>query len=817
MSGIRNRIEKGFERLSDTIFDHRYKTLFVMILFVGMMASQIPKITIDTSTEGFLHKEDPSLVEYEKFRDQFGREQMLVIALNPPDVFDQTFLKKLKALHRDLEKHAPYLEDITSLINARNTRGEQDELIVEDLFENWPETPEDMDEIKQRVYDNRMYQNMLISEDRTFTTIVIQTRAYSQKGNKEDDLDGLDGGFDDEFETNAGSSGEEVMEEASKIYLTDEENGEFVKAVEEILARHHFPDTKIYMAGLPAVTHFLKRTMLKDMKTFMAIAVITIGVFLIVLFRRLSAALMALFVVMLSLFSTVGLMAFFGVALKLPTQILPSFILAVGVGDSVHILVIFFRRFDKTGKRKEAISYALGHSGLAILMTSLTTAGGLFSFITAAVAPIADLGVFAAAGVMLALVYTIILLPALLSIVPLKPKKQVLNRPDEGQTMLDKLLDFIGGISIRFPWQVLILSGVIITVSVFGMIRIEFSHNPVKWLPEDNPIRIANEKIDDVLKGSTSLEVILDTKTKNGLYDPAILNKLESSAEYLEEEFVSNDVPVGKAWSIATVLKEINQALHANDKAYYRVPQDKQLVAQEFLLFENSGSDDLEDFTDSQFSKARFTIKVPFIDAISFTGFIDDIDEYFKKTYPEVEVQSTGMVAIFVRVITASIMSLKVSYMYALSIITVLMMVLIGRVRIGLLSMIPNITPILIILGIMGWMDIPMDLFSMMIGSISIGLAVDDTIHFMHNFRRYFEAGNDAGKAVLETLHSTGRAMLVTTCVLSIGFFTFMFASMGNLFNFGMLTGTAILMALLSDYFIAPSLMIIVNRNRENI
>jgi len=380
MSGIRNRIEKWFEKLSDTIFDHRYKTLFLVILFVGLLGSQIPKITIDTSTEGFLHETDQSLLDYEKFRDQFGREQMLVIALSPPDVFNKTFLENLKKLHNDLEKNAPYLEDITSLINARNTRGEKDELIVEDLFENWPETSEEMETIKQRVKDNQMYKNMLISEDLTFTTIVIQTHAYSQKGNKEDALEEFDEEFDEESDTEMTDENASLPDEGSKIYLTDEENGEFVKAVEAILKKHQFPDTEIYMAGLPAVSHFLKTSMMRDMRKFLAVAVITIGFFLLILFKRISAPLMALFIVILSLFSTVGFMAFCGAALKLPTQILPSFILAVGVGDSVHILVIFFRRFDRTGNRKEAISHALGHSGLAVLMTSITTASGLFRF-----------------------------------------------------------------------------------------------------------------------------------------------------------------------------------------------------------------------------------------------------------------------------------------------------------------------------------------------------------------------------------------------------------------------------------------------------
>jgi predicted RND superfamily exporter protein len=140
------------------------------------------------------------------------------------------------------------------------------------------------------------------------------------------------------------------------------------------------------------------------------------------------------------------------------------------------------------------------------------------------------------------------------------------------------------------------------------------------------------------------------------------------------------------------------------------------------------------------------------------------------------------------------------------------MVFLIGRLRIGLLSMIPNLTPIVIMLGIMGIFSFPMDVFAMMVGSIAIGLAVDDTIHFMHNFRRYYEQKGDPVWAVHETLQTTGRAMLVTTVVLSIGFFIFMFASMQNIFNFGVLTGVTIIMALLADYFLAPALMVIVNK-----
>ncbi|MCI5117654.1 MAG: hypothetical protein D3913_06765, partial [Candidatus Electrothrix sp. LOE1_4_5] len=270
----------------------------------------------------------------------------------------------------------------------------------------------------------------------------------------------------------------------------------------------------------------------------------------------------------------------------------------------------------------------------------------------------------------------------------------------------------------------------------------------------------------------------------------------------------------GKAWSITTILKEIHQALNENRAEFYRVPDDPDLIPQEFLLFENSGSDDLEDVTDSQFSKARFTIKVPFQDAVAYTDFIQTVNAHFQQTFPELKITTTGMTAIIFQTMARVIRSMAKSYIIALVVITVLMILLIGKLRTGLLSMVPNLFPIFLTLGIMGWFQVPLDLFTMLVGSISIGLAVDDTIHFMHNFRRYFEQSNDAKQAVMETLHSTGRAMLITTCVLSLGFFVFMFASMNNLVNFGWLTGFTILTALLADYFIAPALLVLVNREK---
>jgi predicted RND superfamily exporter protein len=264
------------------------------------------------------------------------------------------------------------------------------------------------------------------------------------------------------------------------------------------------------------------------------------------------------------------------------------------------------------------------------------------------------------------------------------------------------------------------------------------------------------------------------------------------------------------------VVKEIHQALNENRSDFYAIPDDRLLVAQELLLFENSGSDDLEDVVDSRFQVARFTLKLPFIDAIHYAEFIDVLQAGYSRILPDsYQVTTTGIMSILGRTIKAVIYSMAKTYVLAFLIITPLMVLLIGNVRIGLLAMIPNLAPILVTVGLMGWFGLPLDAFTLLIGSIAIGLAVDDTIHFMHNFRRYYGRSGDVRIAVRETLTSTGQALLFTSLVLSTGFLVYTFASMNILFLFGTLTAFTIVMAFLADVLLAPALMALVMRPRS--
>ncbi len=793
MSAIRQRLEQGFEVLALTIWRFRWLSLALMIAVAAALASGMAKLEFDTSNEAFLHKDDPTLLRYAAFKEQFGRDDIIILLVEPEILFSATALTELQALHEDLADNVPHLNDITSMINARNTRGEGDVLVVDDLLRRLPRTSEEIRELKARVLANPLYVNGLVDAAGRVTTIILKFEAFGSA-----DVGDALAGFDDQ----------EGGQKPNQLLPADQ-SLEAVNAIKDIVGRHQGADFRIDMAGMGAVTENLKAAMKTDMSLFLRLAVLAIGICLFLIFRRLSGVVLPLLVVALALLSTLGLMGHFGVTLTIPTVVLPSFLLAVGVGAAVHVLAMFYRYLDRGRERREAIREALGHSGLAIVMTSLTTAVGLSSFAGAELAPIAHLGVFAGLGVMLSLLFTIVLLPALLAILLIKPRDA---KADAGEALFERLLDAIADFSTRHARAATIATLAIIVVAVASAAQLRFTHDILGWLPDHWPVYQATRKIDRDIKGSVALEVIVDSGRENGLYDRDLLRALDGLAAELNEQEVAG-VFVAKTTSVVDILKEIHRALNENRSAFYAVPDDAALIPQEFLLFENSGSDDLEDVVDSRFQVARLSIRVPWHDTLVYLPLVDEVARRFEARLGDTAVVTvTGMMSLFTRTLNAAMRSAAISYVIAIAAITALMALLIGNLRIGMLAMLPNLAPIAVTMGLMWALGLPLNLFTMLVGSIAIGLAVDDTIHFMHNFRRYHDETGDVRGSVHRTLHTTGRAMLVTSIVLAVGFYIFILASLNNVSDFGLLTGTAIVLALAANFVLAPALMVLVHK-----
>ncbi len=796
MKNICLRLEKFFEAWGRGVCRHRLKALLFMLAFTALLVSQLPQLRIDTNSESYFKESDRTLLDYNAFRDQFGQDELLIVGIEPPDIFDFPFLEKLERLHRDLEANVPYLADITSLVNARNTRGEGETLIVEGLLEKWPQTPHDLATLRERVLSNFLYADLLVSRDGTFTTIILKARPILDQ-TEADILAGFEEAKPD-------------VPAQKKRYLGTEQKFAMVEAVQRVVAPYEAPDFRIHLGGMPVVDATLMTVLKEDLERLTPVSILASMGLLFLLFRRLSGVLYPILTVVLSILATMGTMAALGIPLTDIGNILPTFLLVVGIADSVHILSVFYQRYDRTDDKAEAMAYAMGHSGLAVLMTTLTTAGGLLAFIAADAAPIADLGIIAPLGVLFAFVYTVVLLPALISLLPVRRKRVRHEEPGR----FDRLLSAVARISCGHPGKVLVVSAAVLAIAVAGAAQVRFSHNALNWLPDELPARQATALMDEKLRGTVTLEAIIDTGSSGGLYDPEFLRLLEATAAHALT-FESGDVWIGKAWSVDTILKEIHRALNENRPEFYVIPDSRELIAQEFLLFEGSGSDDLEEVIDRDFRAVRLTMKLPFGDLFHYRRLQNELNSYFANTFPDAKVTVTGVAALFAHMVETAITSMVHSYLISLAVITLLMIVLIGRVRIGMLSMIPNLFPLIVLVGFMGWTGIPFDLSTTIIGSIVIALVVDDTIHFMHSFRRYFERSGNVAQAVEQTLHTTGRAILVTSIVLISGFATCLMSDMSSTQTFGMLMGLAVTFALVADFFVVPALMTLVHRGKS--
>jgi hypothetical protein len=801
---IHEHVEREFEAWGHWVHRRRRLVITVMSLLPLMLASQMSQIVLDVSNEAFLHEQDPVRIQYDEFRRQFGMESMILIAIRPPEVFAPGFLSKLRALHEAMEDEVPNVDEVMSLINARVTRGEDDELIVEELFEDWPETPEALARVEQLASTNPLYRNLLLSEDGSMTVLSVRLSAFSALAGDDD----FTAGFEGDTADVDGSA-------ASVPFMTPVELTQAVKATEAVLAEHVEDDWEVYFTGDPPVSVRIAEDMQQNIGLFLVLGLLTIAVVLYVLFRRLSGVLLPLLVVFLSILSTFGAVGMSGLPLGVPSQILPSFLLAVGVGSALHIMVIFYQEFDRGATPEDAVAFALGHSGLAVSMASVTTAGGLASFTAAELAPVSVLGFFAPFGVLIGLVFCLTLLPALLVSLPLR--RRAVGADTSEASAYERGLARVGDFSVDHAGPVAIVWLALVVVSLIGASRLSFSHDTLRWFPEDDPIRTHIEAVDAEMGGTMMLEVVVDTGRENGLHEPAALDALSRFHERVASLTGAGGLHVGKATSLLDVVEEIHAALNADElgpgERPAALPETREAIAQELLLFESAGSDDLEKVVDSQFSSARITLKLPYVAPMNYGEFIPDVeaslDEFFGGN---VEVYTTGFMALLAAAFKSLGTSLLRSYALALVIIAPLMVLLIGNLRGGAVSMLPNLAPIIMTLGLMGWTGIYLDAFTLLIGSIAIGLAVDDTIHFMHNFERYYERSGDVRDAVAKTLRTTGQALLMTSIVLSAGFFIYMSAALENFFFFGLLTGFTILVAFLADVVLAPALVALAAR-----
>jgi len=850
MTNVVSILENALGALTVEVIKRPLLTIWLTLTMVVIFAAGASQIYIDVSNESLFRDDDPTLKQYQAFQRQFGRDDAVIAAISSKSVFSAEFFSKLESLQRDLEAEVPFLDLVTSLVSVTSISSKNGDVLIDDLRELWPTDANKFPAFKQEIIKNPLYRNLIVSEDGETTLLIIQANAYasdmdskvsfkdkivnlhdrfmdfmagrsqekksqaeapSPKSSPSRSLSGeLDlGMLPEEVKTAGGFAGGTESEQKVLKPLTASQLSQYMDAVERVIQRHQSEQFNIRLAGGQMIDAEHKKSIHVDLAMLLPIAFIVVFIVLYIVLRRISAVLLSLMVVIMSLLATIGFMGWIGSPITPVAVALPPLLLTIGVGDSVHLLGYFYSHLSKTQKVEQSIVYAVKRTGVPIVFTTLTTAAGFMAFVVSDIKSISSFGLLAAFGVNMALLISITMVPAVLM------RMKITETPGAFERRWHNYARFMTALtrsSMRRPKTAIVVTVLLIAGSIPGVMQLRFSHDVLSWFPQDRPVRVNTIAVDKEFHGSIPLEVVIDTGTVNGIYEPEFMQKLaqfQQFAQGLEDEHID----MGRATSIVDTLKQIHLTM-SNGNPAKELPDNRNLVAQELLLFEGSGASDVAKLIDSNFSKARVTVRMSWADAVNYVPVRNQIEQKAKEIFSgTATVSVTGSIDLVSRSLVGVMQSMSSSYLIAASVIALMLILLTRSVLYGLVGMIPNFLPIIITLGIMGYVGYPINMFTVLLGGIALGLAVDDTLHFMHGYRYHRrERGESVETGILNTVNMAGPALLFTTLAISLGFFLFTMSTMDSLFYFGIFLGLTLVNALIADIVLVPALLKFMDR-----
>ena len=751
----------------------RYPLVCVLLLAAVTVTLlwQTRHLHFDNSAESFLRPDHPERLAYLAFEDRYGLSAYFVVLLRDPELFTVSGLTRLQAVHAAIEAQVPHVSSIESLSNTRFITSEGDDIWIEPLFSGELDQAV-IDERKASVLTTPYYLNRLVNPAADAAAIIVRLQQFASDARQQ------------------------------PVRLQMYHLQETLTALEAVVNR--FADDRwpaLLVGGSPTISVELTSATREDMLLFSLLGVLMVAIMLYLVFRRWSAVFLPLLCLLAVVAIVLSCMAIGRYPLQVSSAILPSFLMAVCVADAIHFLRAFYAAYDQGAGRYEAIRQSLAHVGMAMFFTTLTTSVGLLSFAFSDVAPVASFGLFASFGVWVALLLMLVALPALLLLFPLARRQQNALRSARYQVLLARLIDAIARHAKAVPAVALI----VLAGGLWFASQLSFSHNPLLWFDRQHPVREANRVIESTMAGAMQVEMLISRQDGRPLQHQQ-LQQIDQWLQLLRQAPVAG-VPIHSAVSVLDMLKEANRILQP--EAGYRLADNQPLLAQQLLLLRFDPANSLDQLIDQEMREMRVTLSIPWMDSVAYTGLLQQLERSFNDRYGHsLQLELTGMATVANRAFTEMIRSMMESYLLAGVVILLLMLLLVRRFLLGLALVLPNLLPIVMVLALMQLLSIPLDLFTMLIGSIAIGLIVDDSIHFVYSFRQIRPHCADVRDALVRTLVSTGSALLATTLVLCFGFLIYCFSSLQNLMVFGLLTALCIALALVADVLLIPAILL---------
>ncbi|MBF0224136.1 MAG: MMPL family transporter [Desulfobacterales bacterium] len=752
------------DKVSSLLINKKWYLVIFLVLFAIFGSIAFKNFAIDNSLEIWFLEDDITLINYNEFKKIYGNDEVILIWVKPEtNLYNPDFITKLYDITKKIESH-DLIKRVLSIANIPYIDSKEGELIVEDIVEKNPSQGFNVEEYKKRIHSNPLWEKLLLNKDMTATIVMVEPIA---------------------------------------THNMDAERPKILSFVKDC-----FQGLNFKMAGVGVIYEELNRITMRDNGLFTPVAYLVIILLLFLVFRRLSVVLATTLTLILTTTILLEIFFMFKQSLNMISAVLPTLVIIISISDIIHIFMHYEKTpFDKNESRlKRNLNYVIA----PCLFTSLTTSIGLLSLATSPMAILRYYGIFAAIGVMIAFFVSVIICSFVLSYVEkreLNKYVEVLKKKDYLDIFLSKLNLFV-----QKRYVTILIIGFIITIIGFiGVLKLKVDTYSIDFLLDSNKVKINSKFFEKDYGYYTPIEVRIKPKGKDGVKDPEFLKKVVMLQNELDKEKM-----IEKSTSLIDVVKQLNKVLTDNAEESYKIPDTKEAVAQELLLYEMDKDNDLSYFVTLDYSELRLTVKSPSVSARKVKEITDSIILKANNIFQgSADVILGGYMPLYERLIDYLMKSQIESFLLAFIFIFITMGILFRSFKIILMGIIPNMAPIIFTLGFMGWAKINLDIATVTIAAIAIGIAVDDTIHFIFMYQKARSNNLSIRDSIEETLKISGKAMITTSVLLMIGYLVLTLASIKVVIYFGLLISITMFSALMCDLVLLPSILLVFEKEKK--
>jgi hypothetical protein len=816
MSSLIQRLNIYFEVLPERLRPWRWWVLLLYVILMSFLAAGIPRFAFTWANDDMFGKDDPVQISLDRIKELFGGTVTLGMVYRPVDgeLFSARSLGALRNIHDVLDTEAErgaddpenslrLLYEVESLINVTYIEVDGDSIRFRDFIgEELPSSPEQSRLLREQALKEPEYPRVLVSDNMEYGMLVLRTNINAVPL-VEDEFDELEGFDENELE----EQGEQVQQ---FIEHGLEDYADFEKQVWNLLTQERFRKDLVFMH--PSWGAFYQNDVWAvEYQRALVISLLFSLLLTWLLLGSLRAVIWPILIFVSSIVGVLGLAGWTGWPIDLSLYIAFGLVSVAAIADVVHVLSGYLFFHQQGQNHREVMRSVFSKTALACLLTSITTAIGVFSLFFIKLRVIQTMGLLGGIGVMFAFMLTIILLPVLLNWFPPRPVRS--NEKPKVTLLLrivKRMLNGIERMSADYPKTVIVFFAASGMLLILGITRIEIDTVFSEYYPPDSPVRRTISLMDEQFLGTGNMEILLETETEGVFRDPEVLLALEEVKQWLETRYPEL---ITHNWTLNNQLKQTHRKLLENREEYYTVPDNPELVSQLLVLIEGGDYENLERLVSLDYANARMSVSLKTIGSKKSVELlkviqpgIEQMLSPLKERYPEMKITLTGGVGAWARVFDAISWSQIHSFGLAFLIISLIMFGIFGSLKLGLVAILPNTFPMLTVFGLMGWLDFNLDITTLMTAPIIIGIAVDDTIHFITHYRLSLLKGASISEAIHATLHEVGQAIIFTTLILMSIFLFFIPVSHVGVSRFSILAVIAIFSALLADLFLLPAL-----------